>query len=459
MRFLLSATLISLISVSSAYAQREKMYPENIGKQHQLQFDPLPRWVTFDMELRGRTEDQTAMGYVSGKERMYELTRVRGGVAVRPVSWLTGYLQFQDAHALGLPPRDVASNMRNTFDLRQGYLDFHSRSVQLVAGRQELRFGDERVVGISDWTNTSRTWDGFKLRIGTNNNNVDLFSTSVVLVHPGSYDTHGAGLTFHGAVGTIKTLLPKTTLQPFVLVRAEPRVKSRQNIYGTETEVTTGIYWDSKLPHGFDTSGTVDLQRGSYSNASIHAGAAILRGGWAFASLPGKPHLSGEYDYATGYSGRNPLRIGTYDQLYPSNHNAFGEVDLFGFQNIKQNRLNLTLSPRKNILVLFQVGSLHLASTHDGVYTPSSSKLFGPPSSGFTHDGIGTEFDASLKHVWSDSFVTNIGVGHLFPGYVMTSSNHGAPLTVAYVQLTYRFRIDKSAENRFEIDRKPPRVP
>jgi hypothetical protein len=458
MRLLLSATLISLVSVSSAYAQREKMYPENMGKQHQLQFDPLPRWVTFDMELRGRTEGQTSLGHVSGLDRAYELTRVRGGVAVRPVSWLTGYLQFQDAHALGLPRREVASNMRNTFDLRQGYLDFHSRSVQLVAGRQELRFGDERVVGIADWTNTSRTWDGFKMRIGTKNNNVDLFSTSVVLVHPESYDTHGAGLTFHGAVGTIKSLLPKTTLQPFVLVRAEPRVKSRQSIYGTETEVTTGIYWDSKLPHGFDTSGTVDLQRGSYSNDSIHAGAAILRAGWSTARLPGKPHLQGEYDYATGYSGTNPLRIGTYDQQYPSNHNAFGEVDLFGFQNIKQDRLNLTLSPRKNILVLFQVGSLHLASTHDGVYTGSGSKWFGPPSSGFTHDGIGTEFDASAKHVWSDSFVTNVGVGHLFPGYVMTSSNHGV-VTVAYVQLTYRFKVDKSPENHFQIDRKHPRDP
>src|SRR5258705_12670190 len=168
MRLLLSATLISLVSVSSAYAQREKMYPENMGKQHQLQFDPLPRWVTFDMELRGRTEGQTSLGHVSGLDRAYELTRVRGGVTVRPVSWLTGYLQFQDARALGLPRREEASNMRNTFDLRQGYLDFHSRSVQLVAGRQELRLGDERVVGIADWKNKSRTWDGFKLRIGTN---------------------------------------------------------------------------------------------------------------------------------------------------------------------------------------------------------------------------------------------------------------------------------------------------
>jgi hypothetical protein len=44
--------------------------------------------------------------------------------------------------------------MRDTFDLRQGYLNLHYKSkVQFFAGRQELKFGDERVIGISDWTN------------------------------------------------------------------------------------------------------------------------------------------------------------------------------------------------------------------------------------------------------------------------------------------------------------------
>jgi hypothetical protein len=71
-----------------------------------------------------------------------------------------------DTHALGLPLRDVASNMRDVFDFRQGYLNFHYVSAQLFVGRQELKFGDERVVGISDWTNNSRTWDGADLRIG-----------------------------------------------------------------------------------------------------------------------------------------------------------------------------------------------------------------------------------------------------------------------------------------------------
>jgi hypothetical protein len=435
----LVAVFALVVLVPSAFAQRE-MYPQKEGVPQRFQFDEIPKWMTLDMELRGRTEEQTSLGYVSGKDRLYELTREWGGLTVRPTNWLTGYLQFLDTHALGLPLCDVASNMRDVFDFRQGYLNFHYESAQLFVGRQELKFGDERVVGISDWTNNSRTWDGADLRIGAKDR-IDLFTTSVVTIYPTSLDKHGAGLTFHGVEGNIQSLLPKTSIQPFVLIRALPRVISQQNIPGTETEVTLGSYYDTTLPHGFSSSGTGDLQRGSYSNDSIHAGAAIIRGGYVAANLPWKPHIEGEYDYATGNPHTNPFRMGTYDQQYPSNHNAFGLVDLFGFQNIKQDRLNFSLAPKGNFLLLFQAESLHVASIRDGVYAGAGSSLFKPPAGGFLHDGIGSGFDASAKYIYHQSYVFNIGVGHFFPGYVMTSTGHGAPLTLAYLQFTYRFRV------------------
>ncbi len=436
------ATTLVFFSLSASLVAQREMYPRKEGIVQPLHWSELPDSITLDIELRGRTEEQTSLGYVSGKDRLYELTRVWGGVRVRPTSWMSGYLQFEDLHALGLPVRDVASNMRDTFDLRQGYLELHAERVDLKSGRQELKFGDERVVGISDWTNTSRTWDGFDLRIG-DRNKVDLFTTSVVTVHATSLDKHGAGLTFHGAEGNINTLLPKTSLQPFVLIRALPRVVSQQGTAGSETEVTFGSYYDTKLPLGFDSSGTGVLQRGSYSNDSIHAGAGIIRGGYAAGRVPLKPHIEGEYDYATGNPHTNASRIGTYDEQYPSNHNAFGLVDLFGFQNIKQDRLNFSLAPQTNLLMLFQVGSLHVASVRDGVYSSPGTILFKAPAAGFAHNGIGTEFDASAKYIFRKSFVTNVGVGHLFPGAVMTSAAHGAPLTLAYLQFTYRFKVDQ----------------
>ena len=188
---------VGLFAFASSVLAQQALYPQKEGIVQPLRSSENPR-MTLDMELRGRTEEQTSLGFVSGKDRLYELTRVWGGMTVVPTNWLTVYGQFMDLHALGLPLQDTAANMRDTFDLRQGYLDFHYKPVQFVVGRQELRIGDERVVGISDWTNTSRTWDGFYMRVG-NVNQLNLFSTSVVTVHPTSLDTHGAGLTFHGA--------------------------------------------------------------------------------------------------------------------------------------------------------------------------------------------------------------------------------------------------------------------
>ena len=435
------SAMVAVFAFAFSGSAQQALYPLKEGTVQTFHNSDVPSWLKLDMELRGRTEEQTSLGYVSGKDRLYELTRVWGGMTVVPTNWLTFYAQFMDLHALGLPLQDTAANMRDAFDLRQGYLDFHYKPVQLILGRQELRIGDERVVGISDWTNTSRTWDGIYMRVG-NVNQLNLFSTSVVTVYPTSLDTHGAGLTFHGGQAKLATYVPHTTIEPFVLVHALPRVTSQQGVIGSQTEVTFGSYYETKLPFGFDSSGTVDLQRGSYSNDSIHAGAAIVRGGYGTKRLPWQPHLEAEYDYATGNPHTNLDRIGTYDQEYPSNHNAFGLVDLFGFQNIKQDRLSLQLKPQSNLLMLFQGGSLHVATIHDGVYSGAGASLIGAPAGGFRSDDIGSEFDASAKYVYHKSFVTNIGVGHFFPGELVTSEKHGAPLTYAYLGFTYRFKVE-----------------
>jgi hypothetical protein len=184
-------------------------------------------------------------------------------------------------------------------------------------------------------------------------------------------------------------------------------------------------------------------QRGSYSNDSIESGAGIVRFGYGAQRLPLKPHLEYEYDYATGNDHSNLNNWSTYDQQYPSNHNAFGLVDLFGFQNIKQQRVNLQLTPKENFLVLLQGGSLHVATTHDAVYSSSGSSLIAAPTAGFKGDGIGSEFDASAKYIYKKSFVTNVGVGHFFPGEVVTTGlpTKHAPLTYAYLGFTYRFKV------------------
>jgi Alginate export len=435
-----------LVLVAHVSAQESAVqyigYPQIQGKVQPLHLSGVPKWATFDGQLRGRTENQTSDDYISGNNQLYELTRIYGGLEVHASEYLTGYIQFIDTHALGLPLKYTLPNMRDTFDDRQAYLNLHLKQYSIIAGRQELKYGDERLVGISDWTNNSRTWDGFLGRVG-DKNRLDLFASSVVAVHPTSLDTHGAGLTFFGAVGTIRTWVPHSMIQPFVYVKALPRAESRQGTFGTETEVTSGAEAAGQYPTGFDFDGLIAVQRGSYSKDSIDSSAGYIKAGYTAKTLFLKPRFLGEYDYASGNTPQDSNKINTFDQQYPSNHNAFGLTDLFGFQNIKQERLNLDLTPAKHVTLLIQQEWLQAASRFDNIYSGSAGTVVTAPTTGLQSGDIGREFDASGKWVIHDYLVMNVGVGHFSPGTVMRANAHGAPLTLAYFGLTYRFKISR----------------
>jgi hypothetical protein len=99
------------------------------------------------------------------------------------------------------------------------------------------------------------------------------------------------------------------------------------------------------------------------------------------------------------------------------------------------------LNPYPELSLLIQAESLHAATRFDGLYSGAGSLLAKAPTAGFPSDDIGTGFDASAKYVYHKYFVFQAGVGHLFPGQAMTSSSHGAPLTISWLQFTYRFKM------------------
>lgn len=440
------ACLVFLLIAGSAVAtsaQRPRYadYPGARDETQSLKWTRLPSWLSLDGQLRGRTEGQTSLGLVTDNDRIYELTRARGGLTVRPASFLRGYLQFQDTHALGLPLPQVGSNMRNQFDLFQGYLDIHPiPKLDLVTGRQELRFGSERLVGISDWTNNSRTFDGFDGHYG-DKSWIEAFATSVVATHPTSLDKHGAGLTFYGLVGLLTTVIPHTQLQPFVYVRRETSVRSQQGVAGGLLESTFGTEINGEFADGFYYDAMGAAQRGAYSNDSIAAGFGYAKLGYSFQT-DWKPRFTGEYRYASGNAHTDPQRMGTFDQLYPSNHNAFGLVDLFGNRNITESRVDVDLAPLKNLTLLFQAESLHLASVTDNIYSGGGTVFVGAPAGGFRADDLGQGFDASGEYVFNRYLDLQAGVGHFFPGRAIAEGGKPSPSTLGYFQLDYKFKVD-----------------
>lgn len=413
-------------------------YPEPAGKTRQFHLRSLPPWVSFDAEVRGRLEGYTAYSQVPGQGQAYGLTRVRGGIRIEPTDFLSFHLQFQDTHAPGLPGKLAVNNTRDTFDLREGYAELKYKSTSTFAGRQELRFGSERLIGVSDFSNNSRTFDGVDLRIG-GKNKVDIFSTSVVTIYPSSLDKHGGGLTYHGIYGQMNGIHPALSLQSFLLFKALPHIRSSRGKTGDELAITTGAAVQGNVKHIFEYDTLLALQRGSFAGDSIQSGAFYVKVFYSAPHLRLAPRIGGEYDYASGNSASDHGTVGTFDQQYPSNHNAFGLSDLFAFQNIRMARINLDLTLAKNFTALVQGESLNLASVHDSLYSSPGTVLVAAPAGGFATDSIGYGTDVSVKYVYHDALVWNAGFAYLGGGNLRPLSGKTNNLTYGYLSVTFRF--------------------
>ena len=128
----------------------------------------------------------------------------------------------------------------------------------------------------------------------------------------------------------------------------------------------------------------------------------------------------------------------------PSNHNAFGMTDLFGYQNLKMDRIHLDLAPAKRLSLLIEQGWLQVASVHDGVHGGAGSTMVKAPLGGFLSDDIGREFDASGQHVFLRNNLTlNFGIARFSPGALMQQNAHGADLTEGHFGLTYKFKVNR----------------
>src|SRR2546426_11671281 len=71
------------------------------------------------------------------------------------------------------------------------------------AGRQDMRYGVERLIGPSDWTNVRRTFDGVRGSIGLSGQTLDLFWVRPVIVNNERLNEEDGNTKFAGVYGVI----------------------------------------------------------------------------------------------------------------------------------------------------------------------------------------------------------------------------------------------------------------
>ena len=184
--------------------------------------DVLPTWLRVRGEFRERFEGFDGLGFAPGRDDTYWLTRFRLDATVRPSPMFGITVQGQDARVGDKHVGPTGAPFRDEFDLRLAHADIGTAKspVALRAGRQELVFGDQRLIGHLGWVNTPRSFDGARVTLRGTKLTVDAFALSVVTVANHAFNKSSFDSSqFYGAYTSTSALVPKSTLEPFVFYR------------------------------------------------------------------------------------------------------------------------------------------------------------------------------------------------------------------------------------------------
>src|SRR6267143_6896060 len=185
-------------------------------------FDP---W-DFGGQFRARYEhaeylgpvDFSATGGHSSDNRMLLRTFVH--VGYDPTTWLNFYAEGRDSRGYWDEPNPNPD--LDTLDLHQAFVRVGNPQLfPLIAkvGRQELSYGVERLIGISDWTNVRRTFDAAKLRYEVEGLWVDAFVSHPVVAWNDHFNESDDQDWFSGVYASTTKLIPWQESELYFLSR------------------------------------------------------------------------------------------------------------------------------------------------------------------------------------------------------------------------------------------------
>ena len=438
----------------------------DIGGQFRARFEHREYYATpgqagaIDFRARGGNPDNT---YLLLREKVHV------GYTAR---WFNVFVEARDSSSHGddrNPNPDA-----DQFDLHQAYIGLGNAEefpLTLKVGRQELAYGDERLVGSFDWNNIGRVFDAVKLRYETPDFWLDLFTSRVVLVDDHSFNMPNEYELFSGAYASTRTLIPRHESQIYFLARntelASPTAHAgdtpqaggvpARDIY------TAGVRFKSMPGEfaGWDYSAELIGQLGRFretlgpragQNLDHQAYAAILTGGYTWTQATAKPRLGLEYNFASGDNDPTDNEHGTFDNLYPTNHKFYGGMDFVSLQNIHNLRLASSLKPHPKLSLNLDYHLFWLADTSDNFYGVSGARrggVIGTPGTGYgVNSGygnfVGSELDLVATWTLRPYAIAQVGYSHFFVGdYVERSLSgpaHGSrDADFVYAQLTLNF--------------------
>lgn len=309
----------------------------------------------------------------------------------------------------------------NKIDTHEAYLNVSNifgAPVSLRAGRQELAYGDERLIGSFGWSNNGRAFDAFKFMYSNDAVSVDAFTATIAEDGAGDNDD----TYFSGVYATLKQIVPNNTLDVYLLqlTSGASDMDTTYTIGARLKGAAAGVDYTVELPYQFGDDST---------GVDISAWALAVKAGYTLPT-PMKIRVGAEYDLATGQDP-DETDVTVFNNLFPTNHAHFGIADVANvnqWSNMQAWSVNASvdLNEKTRLYVAYWDFS------QDEITTVGNFNTAGENS-----DELGSEIDLVATYKYNNNLNIEAGASRFFAGDAAGTDPDDRDF--AYLQITANF--------------------
>ena len=376
-------------------------------------------------------------------DNSYLLQRVKARVGYT-AEWFEVFGEARHSSSTG-DDRNPNPESDGPADLHQAYLAIGNHKefpLSIKVGRQELSYGDERLIGAFGWNNIGRVFDAAKVRWQNAWFGADLFTSRLVLPDDNQFNVSNDYDYFSGIYATTRKISSISLDAYFLSRNANNQAAFSQPMSLVPMPSARDIYsFGARVKSNPEDWGNCDFtgeyvgQFGHYNDPRLvaaglnpsleHEAFAAYSGfGYTWKESSLSPRLGLEYNFASGDGDPRDGTHGTFENLFPTNHKFYGFMDFASLQNLHNIRFQSSIKRVARISLTAEGHLFWLANTSDNFYNVGGGARGGIGATPGTGYGInpkhspyaGAELDITATYTINSYIQLEAMYGHYFKG-------------------------------------------